>query len=405
MTTIQKVRSFFDLASKICAVMVAPAIAISTAATVVLFPLVNVFSLAAGNWREKFNLIVRNPVAIMFLIFYGMFLVGIVYSTASWSDIFIVLRKYDKFLLGIMFFPLFAEERWRNYAINAFMIGISVLLLASYLRAIGWLHYGAKEVVEMFKHSIEFNFLMAFASYVCLLKITSSKKYRFMWVTFFIIIVHTILFRSVGRSGYFVFIGLMGLFFVQKFSWRGLILAIIGSTVLFGLAFNFSPTFNQRIKAIFSDAKGYSQTSNTSVGSRMEFVENSVKLVTLHPLLGTGTGSFVKEYAAGSTDALATRNPHNEYLHVMVQFGFVGLAILLFFFGVPLWYSKFLPENQKYIARGAIVGIMLGCFANSWLLDVTEGHFYAYFIALALAALPESIMRKNTSTPKVISAQ
>ena len=68
----------------------------------------------------------------------------------------------------------------------------------------------------------------------------------------------------------------------------------------------------------------------------------------------------------------------------------LGLVMLLLLFGIPIWYSRFLPEELQYIVRGTVLSIALGCLANSWLLDTTEGHFYAYFIVLAFAAFPRN---------------
>jgi len=394
----EKITSTFDLISKICAVMTAAALVLSTAAISILFPVTVMFGFAAGNWREKFGLIARNPIAIIFLLFYALFVVGVFYSTAPWAGILLMLRKYDKFLLAIFFIPLFAEERWRNYAINAFMVAILIMLTISCLRDFGWLTYGAKNgIVEVFKQSIEFNFLMAFAAYFCLFKVTNNNRYRWLFVIFLLFIVYTILFRSMGRSGYFVFVGLMALFFFQKLQWRGLLVASIIAALLLGMAFTFSPMFKTRMAAVFSDIKTYHQNENTSVGLRMSFVKNSIKLIKAHPFFGTGTGSFVHEYTTIKS-APPTHNPHNEYVHIAVQFGAVGLLVLLLLFGVPVWYSRFLPEELRYIACGVVFGVMLGCLANSWLLDTTEGHFYAYFIVLAFAALPRkrSVDVKNS---------
>jgi O-antigen ligase len=319
-----------------------------------------------------------------------MFLIGIIYSTADWPDIFAALRKYDKYLFAVMFFPLFREEKWRSYAVNAFLASIFVSLIASYLKRLGWLWfwYGTDGLsVAVFKYSIEFNFLMVFGAYLCLFKITSARSYyRWLWIVFFALIAHTVLFRSIGRSGYLVFAGLMTLFFVQKLHWKGLVLAFVSVALLFCSAFIFSPTFKSRVEDTYVGIKSYNQNNEDP---RITFVKNSLKLIEVHPIVGTGTGSFAKEYSEiKPTPVQLVRNPHNEYMHIMVQFGFVGLIILLLFFGVPWWYSRSLPAQEKYIAQGIIISIMLGSLANSWLLDVTEGHTYAYFIALAFGALP-----------------
>lgn len=383
----KKISDFFEQASKVCAVMIAPAIVLSTAATVILFPVTILSSLLGGKWKEKFCLIVKNPIVPIFLIFYSMFLVGIFYSTTTLGDAVLVVKKYSKFLLTPFLFPLFLEKRWRDRAIDAFLWGVFIMLVASFLREYGYLTYGATGVIEVFKQSIEFNFLMAFAAYLCLLKIISTDRYRLMLGVFLAFIVYTVLFRSIGRSGYFVFVGLMGLFFIQKFKWKGLLIGVVSSALLFSSAFYFSPTFKSRIGLVFSDVKTYQNNDNTSVGLRMTFIKNSLLLVKRNPFFGTGTGSFGKEYSKIDPSLVFTKNPHNEYAHIAVQFGIVGLLVLFLFFWVPIWYSRFLSDEQKYIARGAILAIMLGCLANSWLMDVAEGYFYVYFIALAFASL------------------
>jgi hypothetical protein len=70
----EKITNTFDLASKICAVMTAVAIVLSTGATNILFFATVMLGLAAGNWREKSQAIARNPVAIIFLLFYALFI-------------------------------------------------------------------------------------------------------------------------------------------------------------------------------------------------------------------------------------------------------------------------------------------------------------------------------------------
>lgn len=399
----QRITNAFELTSKVCAVMLAAAIVLSTAATTVLFHATLILILLSGNLHHKFNFIIRNPIFWVMLLLFLMFLVGATYSTGPAFDILTILRKYNKFLLATMLLPLFIEEKWRNYAIFSYLLGALAMLISSYLRTYGYLSWGIiGGTVEMFKLSMVFNFLMAFGTYLCLIKMTftNNKWWRLLWITFFVLLVYTVLFRSIGRSGYFVFVGLMMLFFIQKFRWRGFVIAVTSVILLLGLAFTFSSTFKDRMNTAFNDIKVYHQNNDTSVGLRMAFVQNSIALIKAHPFFGTGTGSYVKEYNDIKQKAPETNvqgvvqhpgdfaHPHNEYIFIMVQFGFMGLAMLLLFFGVPIWYSQFLPEREKYIARGIIVSVLIGSLANCWLYDVTVRYCYAYFIVLAFATLP-----------------
>jgi len=400
----KKITGTSDTTSRICAVAMAPAIIISTAATAILFPLTIFFSLLAGGLREKFSLMKRNPVVWMLVVFFLLSLVGAIYSTAPLSDILIVLRKQSKYLFAIMLFPVFAEEKWRNHAISAFMAGILVMLIASYLSSSGYLYGWSDGGMNVFKNSIESNILIAFAVYLCLIKIRSTHCCRWFWVVFLFLLVHTVLFRSIGRSGYLVFAGLVALFFFQSLNWKGLVMAVMGIALLFGSAYLFSPTFKVRIDQTISDIKSYNESDETTVCLRITFVKNALKLIKKHPILGTGTGSYAKEYSAikptpPDLKIINPPDPHNSYTYIGVQYGIVGIIILLLFFAVPLWYSRFLPEKEKYIARGIVITLMIGSLTNTSISDMVTRYLYIYFITLSFAALP-----KPSSLPPEASA-
>ena len=377
----------FDITSKVCGVLIAPALVLSTAATNVLFVVVVLFGLMAGNLKAKFYHIVRNPVAIVFLAFYGLFLVGSLYSKAPWSDILLVLRKYDKFLFAVLLLPLFAEERWRRYAIHAYLIAIFISLVSSYLLELNWMSFGViKGSIEVFRPSIEYNLLMAFAAYLLMYKVVSEKSFRWLWLSLLALVVHTVLFRSVGRVGYVVFAVLMVLFFVQKFGVRGIILAMISFVLLYGSAYKFSKTFKGRSNQALQNVQIYEQKSMTSVGERIKFVKNGISIIKKYYFVGSGTGSFKQQYFLNyATSKFLTTNPHNEYVYIVVQFGLIGLLFLFCLFSVPLWYSTMLSLEMQYVVVGTVFGIAVGCLANSWLLDTTTGHFYVYFLAVACA--------------------
>ena len=376
--------------SKMLAVATAFAIPLSTSLTGVLFVLTVGLFYLAGNWQDKIMFIFYNRIALYLLLFFSFFVVGMTYTTASLSDALAMLGKYDKLLFAVLLLPIFREERWRNYALNAFITAVGILLFFSYLKYFGVIKYGANYgPVEIFKGHIAFNFLMSFVAYLLLTKVAVARGWqRWALAGLLGLIVYNIFFMSIARSGYFVFIALVILFFFQRLRRREVFVALLGTAVLFTCVFIFSPVVKSRMADMISDIKEYNYNKVTSVGLRMSFVKNSFHLIQEHPLFGTGTGSFKSEYAKIQPSPIVkTHNPHNEYLHIGVQFGTVGIMLLLLNFIMQLRYSKYLPKPYRNIAQAVVLSIMIGSLANSWLLDTTQGHFYAFFIAVTFAGL------------------
>lgn len=397
-----------DLASKWLAVATAAVFPLSTSLMNVFFIAAVVFNLLAGNGVKKINSILRNPVSLMFLVFFAFYVIGVLYTTAPFLAAIRYLTKYSYFLIGAFFFPIFEEDRWRHYAIRAFLGAMAVAVLLSYLKAFSVINYGTwYGPVEVFKGHIAFSFLLAFAAYLLLLEIFKPlpssgqhKYWRVVLMLYCALIIYDNLFMCISRTGYVVLMALIILFLIQKLHWRGLLLSILAVVLLIGSAFVFSPVFKARVEAAVSDLKIYRTQPLTSVGLRHSFADNSVKLVKAHPILGTGTGSLRYEYAKLSPPpASLTDNPHNEYLNVAVQLGAIGVIYLLFMFAMQLYLSRSLPLPWRYIAQAIVLIIIIGSVANSWITNTTQGHFYAYFIALTFSALPLSV--RNTKPTKL----
>jgi O-antigen ligase len=360
-------QSMLENSSKIAAIATAAALPISTSATSILFILTPVLYFAAGNWREKLNKVLQNPIAQIMLMLFALFLLGLLYTAAPMHDALRMVVRYDKLFFGAFMFPLFTEERVRTYAINAFIIAIVVMLVASYMKAAGWINYEQfLGPIEVFRGHIEYNFLLAFSAYLILFKINFRQPFFWLWGLLLIAILYAMFFMSIGRSGYFVFLGLLVLFFIQKFKWRGVLIALISVGLVCSAALMFSGVFKQRMQQIISDVRTYQVSDQTSVGLRLTFYKNSVLLFQAHPIIGTGTGSFAYDYAnIKPQPTILTRNPHNEYLNFLVQFGLIGFALIILFFAAQFYYSFSLPKDLRWMAQAVVLAIVLGNFANS----------------------------------------
>lgn len=391
-------KNHFKSLSQIFAVITAFVLPLSTAALEIFFLASVVCCVLAGDWKKHYEMLRHNRMSLMFMIFFALFVMGISYSVASRSEVLYTLTKYSKFLLGFFLFSIFSHKKTRYYAVFAFLLATTLTLLLSYAKFFGWniLHlYNGDSGV--FKDHIFTGFLLAFGSYTYALLAFSNLKWRLFFIILFLLACFNVLFINLGRTGYVVFFSLLLLLSWQQLSWKGLGIALLLSIFLLGGTLFFSSNFNNRFFTVHKEIQQYDKgKQNTSTGLRLSFYKNSLQLFTQHPWIGTGTGSFAKVYASVAKDnQWLTRNPHNEYVNIAVQFGLLGMMVLLALFATHWQQSFRLPWFLKNFAQAVLISIAVGCLFNSWLMDVTQGFFYVFFTALALSCLSQ---RTNLST-------
>ncbi len=189
------------------AVGVAFFLPLSTTLSNVLFIATPLLYLCTGEWRNKFQAIwQRRAIAVYWLLFLGM-LVAITYSAAPAPAAWHGLTKFDKFLFGALFVPLFLTEKWRSYAIHAFLAGIVVTLGAALLIVLGLLSNDSGfSHLLMFKDRIQTSFLMAIAAYISGILFFDNLSHRIKWLYAGLFLLTTFFLFSIdGRSGYVIF--------------------------------------------------------------------------------------------------------------------------------------------------------------------------------------------------------
>jgi O-antigen ligase len=133
--------------------------------------------------------------------------------------------------------------------------------------------------------------------------------------------------------------------------------------------------------------------SASSIGTRMDYYTNTIKIISKNPLLGVGTGGFEAAYAKEikGTAVAPSNNPHNQFLLFWAQIGAVGLIAFLYLLWTAWRVAARLPSiTDKLLAQGLLITIITGCLFNSLLLDHAEGLFFAWLMGLLFAGLPSN---------------
>ncbi len=374
----------------ICTASFIVAIYFSTSlATIISVSLVLLWLLSGQLKLIPFTL-KKNPIAAWSLLLLLCFIVGLCYGDATNSDALSMLSKYRELLFIPIVTVFLNAERSRYWAWNAFILSSVLILLISYL-----MHFGVLDLNHQgdpaFKSRITHSIFISFFGFYCAQKAYDGMAYQKVYWLLFIASAYNLFFIVEGRTGQLIAVSLVLLFAVQRFTKRGLVMTALVVSILMLLFLNYSDKatrFNEGVVNMQSDLKPGPEQSQTSMGQRYMFWRYSLKLIAEKPLFGHGTGSFAKEYERiALNETMKTKNPHNEFLMVGVQLGVVGLLVYLGFLASQYYLSKKLPYQEKYVAQGLLLTLIITSLFNTPIMDHTEGHWFLMMIALCFSSL------------------
>lgn len=328
---------------------------ISTTAVTVLATLLLVGWLIEGNLREKFQDIRTNPVCLAVFCFIGVHLVGLLWSEhlrTGWT----VITEHGKILiLPVMLTTVRNEHRWRY--LGAFIAGVSVIMLSTYLALFGLLQYADVTTEHLTKKTthVFFNPMLALAIYLLLhrLCLGGLRPVPRRLLLMLVALMTVDMFITEGRAGQMVFFVLIGLLLVQCLLRRSRLVAVVLPLVLLPLAFALcyagSPMFRDRIDQARLEISEFKRHPDTSVGLRLFYWKHSWRIISRQPWFGVGTGDFFAAYARVnwkfSSHMPFTDNPHNQYVYTAVQLGVFGVLFLLGVFAAQFFQARRLEHG------------------------------------------------------------
>ncbi len=437
-------KSNFDKIAKIAGVALGFAIPVSNVLTnccVVVLLLAWCFS----GIKQKLQIAFTSRTTLIILCLLMVYVIGVAYSPACATEIKLMLKKMSRLLLIPVIMSIFTDAKWRKYALYSFWWAICISLLLIVIKyfvgIVSWdnllrqLHVIGLSTpltipVVAVRDRIFTSLFFSFAVFSLLhysqrktnsasnercsirriCKLGSSCKCASL-VLATVCIIYLFAYCD-GRSGQVICLGLLEMFLLQsKVSWKKIFL---WNVLLFSMVFcvwQVSNNNKERYLLTVQEIKEYIFHNNIraephiktlplynqSTGLRLEFLKNSLKLVKTSPWFGYGTGSFRAIYNKKHplhddyNNQIQVNNPHNQYVLTLVELGAVGFFALLGMFFMMLYESTYLPNLEKYLMQGVLFSIVVGCMANSWLMDFTSMHYFVYFMGVFFGALPGNI--------------
>jgi O-antigen ligase len=282
------------------------------------------------------------------------------------------------------------------------------------LTAVGPLH-GNDPVTRpwVFKDHISGGLMMAYLAFISMALAREAVNRNARWVLNLVALLAlvNVLFVLQGRTGQVVAIAYIVGYVVAQFTifkrptnrtrW---ITATVSVAVCLCLAAYFLTSKNSRFAETTTEISQFEVDNvGTSSGIRLEFYRRSLELILHKPVAGYGVGSVRTEFevfAKNSTGGRAAMagNPHNEFLLMGVQIGLIGVALFIWLLYAVYRDGKKLDTLERTAVYGYLFAFVLGCFANSMLLNFTEGSLFIFLTGILIAC--RSLSVAEDSQPK-----
>jgi O-antigen ligase len=403
-------------------------IPISVALDNILLGIIGGCWLLGGGYREKLDAIRDNPVALAAVALFALYLAGTLYTIGNELEVLNTMSKGARLLLIPAVIPLMRDVRWRRRGIVAFQASMVVTLVLSYLAWSGVLPVNAWHFIwsgvpsinlslkgteldpVAFKAHITHNVFMAFAAFLFALAAVDAKsrRARILLGVLCAAAVANVLVMVPGRTGHIVLVALFIYFLYRQLGTKGIAVAGVALGALAVFVFLSPDTMLHKRITLADDQLQQWRTGappdlRNSIGQRLEILRNTLEVIRDNPVFGVGTGGFGEAYAAlaNRTGDTLTKNPHNEFLMIIAQFGLAGLAVLLCVFATQWWLAARLPDRfDQTAARGFVITMVVASILSSTLVDHAEGLFFVYMSALLFAGYERRQARGGSRAPR-----
>ena len=380
----------------ICAVLVALALPWSTSLVAIFAAALLVTRIPFLDVRAFLQLLTQPicaaPIALVLLA-----CVGTLWSDADWPTRLHGINPTTKLLmLPVLFYHFQRSER-------GLWVFVAFLISCTLLTAMSWIVLFHPElslrkidpesgifVKSHIQQSQEFTLCAVALAYPIIVSLRTRKFVTTALLAAIVLnFIVNMTFVTVSRTALVTMPIMLAIFGLLHLKLRTNLVIFGGLIVLAIVAWAASPQLQEVIASFARDYRIYKEDNQpTSIGSRLEYWEKSLRFFVEAPIIGHGTGSTrgLFEQAATAPAVLAggqvVSNPHNQTLNAAVQWGIVGIAILY-----GLWATHLLLFRGETLASwiGLLVVVqnIFTSLFNSHLFDFHEGWMYVLGVGVA----------------------
>jgi hypothetical protein len=357
--------------------------------------------LIEGDFKNKLIALKKNKLALLFISFYLLHIVGLIYTQNTKSGLFDLEVKLSLFLFPVLYGSRPLSEHKFNQVFIAFIIGLILSSLVMVTRALFLyitLHENHFFYEDFASTGIHLGYMAMYINFGIaglLLMVIVYKDKRFfinplltiIIILFFLII----LFLLSSKMGLIVMIlqclGFLIYYICKSKKYTVGIIAFLffGGGLL--LVIKYIPTvsgrFENAIEAITSNSQDNTKAESTAVRLLIWKAANSI--ISENILIGTGTGDakdnlLAKYEQLGLTGALTGKlNAHNAFYQVFIALGSIGFILLCIHIFLPMYFSI---KNNTALYLLFLLIICFNFFTESMLEAQAGVVFFAFFNSL-----------------------
>jgi O-antigen ligase len=357
--------------------------------------------------RDRFVTIMRKPAAWLPVALFALILVGVLWSMLPLGGAIKWVGPYAKLLLiPLLLATVFTPKQALHigYGFLASCLVILVLSYAAILWPTGpWAWF--KSIGVPFKD----NAVQSECFAICALGLalgavrvwSDGDRRRAVAIALLALLFFVDIFLIfVSKTGMLVAFTMVAILVIAIGGWRTSFIVGIPIVVIAAATLAMSPGAKSRFSEMASDVTAGAETKNVSTASRIDFWSKAAEFMKQAPLLGHGTGSIRPLYQSlekthPSPYGEAVADPHNQFLHTILQVGLLGGTLLL-----AMWAAHFRIFLKRDLASVMGLGIFtmtfVGSFFNSHISQVTQGMLYCLGVGLCGAV---ALHRGTVSAP------
>jgi O-antigen ligase len=338
-----------------------------------------------------------QPISALPIAIFALALVGTLWSDASWGARLHSVSPTAKLLVLPLLLYHFQRSPRGLWVFIAFLASCTLLMVVSWAVAFEPNLTLKPETVargifvkNYLDQSQEFALCAVALAYpIMTLLRTGRTRLALLLTAIALSLLANMMFVVVSRTALVTMPIMLAVFALLHLKWRTSLAIFAGAFVLAALAWMASPRLQWTTTTFLRDYQIYKEYDQpTSIGVRLEFWQKSLRFIAEAPVIGHGTGSTrgLFEQAATGPKVLAggqvVSNPHNQTLHVAIQWGVLGVIVLY----ATWWLHLLLFRGEGLAAWIGLMVVVQNIFTslfNSHLFDFHQGWMYVLGVGVA----------------------